>query len=145
MWSAWTRIFINSFGTNREDFLQEFLDFMEYINDTREVVAAQSESPRVKLVHSKVEQIRRSEKCGVKYMQRWEEIAYAREEGRNEGALKEIIAAVCKKLAKGKSEEQIADELEQRMECISPICHVAEKYAPDYDQDAIYQEMVIDV
>ena len=91
------------------------MDFMEYINDTSEVVAAQSKSPRVKLVHSKVKQIRRSEKCGVKYMQRWEEIAYAREDGyekgRNEGALKEIIAAVCKKLVKGKSEEQIADSL----------------------------------
>ncbi|MDE5891285.1 MAG: Rpn family recombination-promoting nuclease/putative transposase, partial [Acetatifactor sp.] len=106
-----TRIFINTFGTNRGDFSQEFLDFMEYINDTREVVASRSESARVKLVHNKVEKIRQSEKCGVKYMQRWEEIAYAREEGRKEGILRDI-AAVCKKLAKGKSEEQIADELE---------------------------------
>ena len=151
-----TRIFINTFGTNRGDFSQEFLDFMEYINDTREAVAAQSESPRVKLVHSKVEQIRRSEKCGVKYMQRWEEIAYAREdgyeegrnegrdEGRSEGALREIIAAVCKKLAKRKSIEQITDELEQESERIFQICLVAEKYAPAYDLDAIYQEVTID-
>ena len=135
-----TRIFINTFGTNRGDFSQEFLDFMEYINDTREIVAARSESVRVKLVHSKVEKIRQSEKCGVKYMQRWEEIAYAREEGRKEGILRDV-AAVCKKLAKGKSEEQIADELEQELERISEICHVAKKYAPAYDQDAIYLEL----
>lgn len=82
-------------------------------------------------------------------MQAWEEIAYARQEGYDigyaVGFLRELIAVICKKLTKGKSVEQIADELEQRMECIFPICHVAEKYAPDYDQDAIYQEMVIDV
>ena len=140
------RIFINTFGTNRGDFSQEFLDFMEYINDTREIVAVRSESARVKLVHNKVEKIRQSEKCGVKYMQRWEEIAYARqdgyEEGRSEGALREIIAAVCRKLAKGKSEKQIADELEQELERISEICHVAKKYAPAYDQDAIYLELI---
>ena len=144
------RIFINTFGTNKEDFSQEFLDFMEYINDTRDAVAARSTSARVKLVHSKVEKIRRSEKCGVKYMQRWEEIAYAREdgyeegrnEGLNEGELRGIIAAACKKLVKGKNEEQIADELEQGLERISQICHIAEKYAPAYDQDVIYRELV---
>ena len=144
-----TRIFINTFGMNKEDFSQEFLDFMEYINDTRDVVAARSESSRLKLIHSKVEKIRRSEKCGVKYMQRWEEIEYARQDGhaagyeeaRNEGILREVIA-VCKKLAKGKSIEQIADELEQEWERISEICHVAEKYAPAYDQDAICQELI---
>lgn len=144
-----TRIFINTLGTNRENFSQEFLDFMEYINDTRDVVAARSKSARVKLVHSKVEKIRRSEKWGVKYMQRWEEILYARQDGhaagyeeaRNEGILREVTA-VCKKLAKGKSIEQIADELEQEMEYISQICRIAEKYAPAYDQNAIYQEML---
>lgn len=140
-----TRIFINTFGTNRENFSQEFLDFMEYINDTRDVVAARSESPRLKLIHSKVEKIRRSEKCGVKYMQRWEEIAYARQEGyeeaRNEGIQRDI-ASICKKLTKGKSIEQIADELEQELARISEICQIAEKYAPAYDQNAIYQELI---
>lgn len=155
------RIFINTFGTNPESFSQEFLDFMEYINDTREAVAARSESPRLKLIHSKVEKIRRSEKCGVKYMQRWEEIAYARQdgyeeghsEGRSEGRsegfdeglgvgkLRKIIAATCKKLEKGKSPEQIADELEEDPERISRICRIAEKYAPAYDMEAICQEL----
>lgn len=108
-------------------------------------MASRSKSTRVKLIHSKVEKVRHSEKCGVKYMQRWEEIAYARqdgyEEGRNEGALREIIAAACKKLAKGKSVEQIADELEQEPGRISQICHIAEKYAPAYEQEAIYLEI----
>ena len=55
-----TRIFINTFGTNGHDFSQEFLDFMEYINNTRDVVAARNKSARVRLIHSRVENIRRS-------------------------------------------------------------------------------------
>ena len=151
-----TRIFINTFGTNRQNFSQEFLDFMDYINDTRDAVAARSGSARGKLIHDKVEKIRRSGKCGVKYMQRWEEIVYARQdgyeegrneghsegldEGRREGVLREI-AVICKKLAKGKNVEQIADELEEELGHVSRICHIAEKYAPVYDREAIYQEL----
>ena len=112
---------------------------MEYINNTRDVVAARSESSRLKKIHSMVEKIRRSEKCGVKYMQRWEEIAYARQDG----ALREVLAAVCKKLSKGKSVEQIAEELEKVPQEIHWICEVAGKYAPKYDPDAIYQELQI--
>lgn len=134
---------------------------MEYINDTREAVAARSESSRLKLIHSKVEKIRRSEKCGVKYMQRWEEIAYARQdgyekghseghsEGFNEGLqvgeLQKIITAICKKLEKGKGPEQIADELEEDLGRIFRICSIAEKYAPDYDEEAICWELTGDV
>lgn len=136
-----TRIFINTHGKNREAFSQEFLDFMEYINDTRDEVAARSGSARIKLIHSRVEKVRHSEKCGVKYMQRWEEIAYARQDGYEAGALREVLAAVCKKLAKGKGEEQIAEELEKSPEEIHWICEVARKHAPAYNQDTIYQEL----
>ncbi|MDE5951993.1 MAG: Rpn family recombination-promoting nuclease/putative transposase [Acetatifactor sp.] len=136
-----TRIFINTRGENREVFSQEFLDFMEYINDTRDEVAARSGSARIKLIHNRVEKVRHSEKCGVKYMQRWEEIAYARQDGYEAGALREVLAAVCKKLAKGKGEEQIAEELEKTPEEIHWICEVARKYAPAYNQDTIYQEL----
>ena len=80
-----TRIFINTCGKNQEDFSQEFLDFMEYINDTRPEVAEKSASSRVRLIHNTVERIRRSEKWGVKYMQRWEEIAYERQDAYEEG------------------------------------------------------------
>ncbi len=142
------RIFINTHGTNKENFSQEFLDFMEYINDTRETVAARSQSRRVKRIHSQVEKVRRSEKCGVKYMQRWEEIVYARQDGHmagyeeayREGVLRDINA-VCKKMIKGKSAAQIADELEQEPEKIAQICCIAEKHAPTYNVDDIWKEL----
>ena len=81
------RVFINTRGKNREGFTQEFLDFMEYITASRDETADRAESGRIKLIHERVKKIRRSEKMGVKYMQFWEEKAYAREEGLEEGRL----------------------------------------------------------
>ncbi|MCM1118090.1 MAG: Rpn family recombination-promoting nuclease/putative transposase [bacterium] len=158
------RVFINTYGTNREAFSQEFLDLMEYINDTRDEVGARSESARLQAICNRVERVRRSEKCGVKYMQRWEEIEYARQDayaegrsegrsagwsegrsaGRSEGRMSEVIRAVCKKLVKGKDMAQIADELEKEPEDIAQICRVAERYAPAYDADAICRELLGD-
>ena len=79
------RIFINTKGTNREEFSQEFLELMEYITASTDQVAGLSESPRIKLLHENVKKIRASEKMGVKYLQKWEELVYAKDEGRAEG------------------------------------------------------------
>ncbi len=79
------RIFINTRGENREEFSQEFLDFMEYIEDTTDAVAECSKSERLKRIHEVVKKVKLSEKTGVKLMQRWEENAMIREEGFGEG------------------------------------------------------------
>lgn len=51
------RVFINTMGTNREDFSQEFLDFMEYISETTDAVADSTQSSRIKLLHEKVKRL----------------------------------------------------------------------------------------
>lgn len=79
------RIFINTHGTNKEDFSKEFLDFMDYINTTTDAVASKTESDKIKLIHKNVQQVKASEKMGVKVMQKWEELAYEREDGFLEG------------------------------------------------------------
>ncbi len=79
------RIFINTKGTNAEEFSKEFLDFMEYITDTSDAVAESTGSERIKRIHKKVTAVRKSEKAGVKLMQKWEELAYARQEGYESG------------------------------------------------------------
>ena len=79
------RVFINTKGTNREDFSQEFLNFMKYLENTTDENAERSESKRIKKIHEKVCRIRKSEKAGIKYMQRWEELEYAKQDGREEG------------------------------------------------------------
>ena len=143
------RIFINTKGTNREEFSQEFLELMEYITASTDQVAGLSESPRIKLLHENVKKIRASEKMGVKYLQKWEELVYARDEGREEGREEgkaegekaQLIKQVCKKLKKGKTPDMIAEELEEDLTVIEKICTEAQKYAPDFDCEQLYAEL----
>lgn len=79
------RIFINTKGTNIQDFSQEFLDFMSYINDSSDETAMRTTSSKIKMIHENVTKIRASEKMGVRFMQLWEEKVYLREEARAEG------------------------------------------------------------
>lgn len=92
------RIFINTKGKNREDFSQEFLDFMDYITSSIDEVAERSQSEKIKTIHERVKQIKLSEKMGVKHMQRWEEKIMDREEGRREGTLEILYELVEKGL-----------------------------------------------
>lgn len=66
---------------------QELLDFMEYIGKTMNETADNSDSEKNKKIYETVEQIRKSEKVGMRYMQRCVEVAYAREEGETEGKI----------------------------------------------------------
>lgn len=96
-----TRIFINTKGKNREDFSQEFLDFMEYITTTTDELAQHTTSERIKRIHRRVQEIKASEKMGEKYMQKWEEIALARQEGKEEGQEEGIEQGIADGLIQG--------------------------------------------
>ena len=148
------RIFINTKGNNPEKFSQEFLDLMEYINHSTDVIAHKSDSNKIQQIHQRVCTVRALEKTGVKFMQWWEEKAYAREEGWSEGheeglakgiaegELALLVRQVCRKFSKGLSPEQIADHLETDIEQIIKICSVASSYAPDYDTERIVNELM---
>ena len=148
------RIFINTKGNNPEKFSQEFLDLMEYINHSTDVIAHKSNSNKIQQIHQRVCTVRALEKTGVKFMQWWEEKAYAREEGWSEGheegltkgiaegELALLVRMVCRKFSKGLSPEQIADHLETDIEQIVKICNVASSYAPDYDTERIVNELM---
>ena len=114
---------------------------MEYINDTRPEVAEKSVSSRVRLIHNTVERIRRSEKWGVKYMQRWEEIAYERQDAYEAGRMETVVELVCQKTSRGMTAEGIAEFLEIDIQVVKRICEVAKKYEPEYDFGAICQEL----
>ena len=79
------RVFINTKGTNRDAFTQEFLDFMEYLTDTSDERAEVTESAKIRGLHREVQRIMTSEEMGVKYMQKWEERVYDRMDGKEEG------------------------------------------------------------
>ena len=61
--------------------------------------------------------------------------------GERKGEIKTLVEMITRKLAKGKTLEDIADELEKDVEKIRPIVMLASKYAPDYDIDAIYNAL----
>ncbi len=64
--------------------------------------------------------------------------------GRNEEILKNrrhLIRRVCLKLQKGRTPEQIADELEEAPELIFPICEAAAAFAPEYDCDRVFDAL----
>lgn len=58
--------------------------------------------------------------------------------GRREGAGIQLISMVCKKLQKGKTPEEIAEELDEDAAKIREICDAAQETAPDYDAEMIY-------
>ena len=62
------------------------------------------------------------------------------EKGLAKGELKTLIVQICKKLRKAKSPEVIAEELEEETGRIQEICRIAEKYAPEYDEEKVLEE-----
>lgn len=113
---------------------------MEYVTETTDKMADRTKSNKIKLIHEKVKKIKISEKMGVKYMQRWEEIAYARQDGKAEGEELKLIKQICKKLLKGKTPEEIADDLEEEVSIILSICELAKEFAPEFDSEKIYEK-----
>ena len=117
------RIFINTNGNNQEDFSKEFLDFMKYISTPVDEIAEKSESEKIRRIHNRVCNVKRSEKIGVKLMQQWEEMYYMRksamEEGHEEGLLKG--------LEEGRTEGKLEAYLEMIREGITSVEMAAEK------------------
>ncbi|MCM1289037.1 MAG: hypothetical protein NC240_12125, partial [Clostridium sp.] len=56
-----------------------------------------------------------------------------------EGGFKNLITLVCRKLRKAKEVAVISDELEEDIEVISKICKTAEEFAPDYNEELVYE------
>ena len=67
--------------------------------------------------------------------------AEGRSEGRAEGAVERQISLVQKKIRKGKSLEEIADDLETTIEEIKPIYDAVLKYPDDTEPEQIYEEL----
>ncbi len=70
------------------------------------------------------------------------DIQATRRESRAEGREEHTIEQVCKKLRKGRSIAQIADELEEDEIRIKTICDAAEEFAPDYDEAKVKEKLI---
>ncbi|MCR5196514.1 MAG: Rpn family recombination-promoting nuclease/putative transposase [Pseudobutyrivibrio sp.] len=78
------RIFVNTHGTNKEDFSVEFVALMEFVEYNRDIDTDMQGNNLSKIIQ-RVSQLKANEEVGVRYMQKWEEEILIKEEGREEG------------------------------------------------------------
>ena len=139
------RIFLNSHGTNRNEVSEELVALLEYM-ETMDADKIGDDSENLKKLHEYVEQIKASEEIGVKYMQKWEELEYeredAREEGREEGQItgrKIEEISVLRRLLKKKNrgEETVADDLDLSLEYVHRINELLSAYPMESDEEIV--------
>lgn len=121
---------------------EELRQLLNYMADSTEENA---KTDKLKQLHKMVAAVKRDKEVGLAYMKSFERDKIAREEGRQEGesigVTKSIISLTCKKIKKGKTSEEIAEELEEDISAIEPIYKAALEEAPEYDTDAIYNKI----
>ena len=120
-----TRIFLNTRGTNRSEVSEKLVQFLEYMEQSALNVDIPDTNENLIKIHKHVMQIKASEEIGVKFMQRWEEEAMLKREGREEGLsegmeLKEM-SLILKMLKNNLPIEQIAAITDKTVEEIQAI------------------------
>ena len=132
-------IFLSTKGKNKDAVPPELVSFLEYVGDpsTKE----RNGDSFVRSLDTQISTIKRDREWRSKYMLFEIMMAEERKEGREEGRLRNLIDQCCRKLVKGRSNEEIADALECDLSEINAIVEVAQKYAPDYDVDRILEEL----
>ncbi len=115
------------------------LEYMQNSRDTAVVDEATKEIDKC------VNNVRLNPEMRGKYMTFGEKLdrtyIEGHEEGRKEGQERLLIKLVCSRILRGMSAGEISRDLEVDESEISRICEAAEKYAPEYDQDAIFAEL----
>ena len=101
-----TRIFLNTRGTDPDGVSRELVDFLHYVEDSSLKEKDAELSEKLSRIHDRVQRVKESEEVGVKYMQRWEELAYAKAEAREEGLQRGI--------EQGRKEERVNTEQERK-------------------------------
>lgn len=125
------RIFLNTRGKNLEEVSSELVEFLNYVENSTDQVAADSKSVLIKKIHERVQKIKASEEVGVKFMQAWEEKIIEREEGREEGREEKIIEKIKKKFEKTLPPDTIAEHLDEPLEYVDVVCKVVREN-PDW-------------
>ena len=64
------------------------------------------------------------------------------EQGLERGTTQTLISMITRKMKKGKTAMEIAEDLDEELSRIQPIYDVAGNFEPDYDVDAIYNALL---
>ncbi|MCC8139495.1 MAG: Rpn family recombination-promoting nuclease/putative transposase [Lachnospiraceae bacterium] len=124
-----TKIILNTKGTNDAEVDPALVDFLHYVEKSTPDNVPEECDDRLKRLQRIIDEIKDREQVEVGLMTMEERDRQIREDGK----LLQLIEQVCKKLSKGKSLEQIADELEEEPAKIQQICDAAADFAPNYD------------
>lgn len=76
-----TRIFLNTHGTDEEGVSEELIQLLRYFEKTTEENAAGSHSRKIEKLQKRVEEIKKNEEVGIRYMNAFEEKMWERREG----------------------------------------------------------------
>lgn len=136
------KIILNTKGTNKAEATPTLIEFLKYVSDSSEGNVHPDSDERLKDLHRRISAIKNSAKMEVSYMTMEERDEMIRDEGyeigMERGCKETLIGQICRKLKKGKTAEQIADELEEELETVVSICKAAKAFAPEYDREKIY-------
>lgn len=110
------RIYLNTHGENDDEVSPELIEFLHYMEKTSQY-DKEIENERVRELANQIEDLKSSQEVGVKYMQRWEEIEWAKleaiAEGRAEGEISKTIESIQKIMKNmNLSIDQVMDVLE---------------------------------
>ena len=139
------KIILNTKGRNDEEVDRALVDFLHYVENSREEELSEDCDIRLKHLHNKIAQIKLSDEMEAAYMrtEEWERLIEEKGQKRGEkaGQEKERILIICTNLQKGRSAEDIADFLGEDAEEIGKLCHIAGEFAPEYDVEKIYSRL----
>ena len=76
-----TRIFLNTHGTDAEGVSEELIQLLRYFEQTTGENAAGSHSRKIEKLQKRVEEIKRNEEVGIRFMNAFEEKMWERREG----------------------------------------------------------------
>ena len=76
-----TRIFLNTHGTDAEGVSEELIQLLRYFEQTTEENAAGIHSRKIEKLQKRVEEIKKNEEVGIRYMNAFEEKMWERREG----------------------------------------------------------------
>ena len=135
-----TRIFLNTRGTNRNEISEELIQFLEYMEQSTLDVDIPDTNGNLIKIHNHVRQVKASEEIGVKFMQRWEEEAMWKREGREDGLAEgqfvmQLAIVRFQYFTKHKAPEAISDDLGLPLERIITICDLLTKYPQKSDNE----------
>ena len=147
--------------TAMEEFEEIYCDILERLRDTDEedlslrskgVIIRHIETVTRRLaanrrkVTGKVGEIMGGRVVKMDWLERFD-AAFARGEtaGEARGEGRTLVRIICRKLRKGKDPMQIAEDLEEDEARVRAICNEAERFAPDYDEEQVFEAVMPDM